>query len=198
MKMLRHIMIAVLAAGASFTCLAAVDNATPTANESLQSSPLTNAITPSSADGVLDFNVVSTSSYSGQDAAANVSVADIGATLALTDNTWRQTDQTFNITTATVLEFDFQSTAQGEVQGIGFDEDSDCCNDVRIFRLYGTQVWGNSDFATYSGGGQVHYQIPVGQYYTGNGMHLVFANDNDAGAGNDSRFSNVRVYEGTP
>ena len=113
----------------------------------------------------LDFNVVTTSSHSNQDVAGNVSVADSGTTLVLTDNTWRQTDQTFTITATTMLEFDFQSTVQGEVQGIGFDEDEEPFNDVRIFHLYGTQNWnlGNSDFAGYSGG-VVHYQIPVGQY----------------------------------
>ena len=142
----------------------------------------------------LDFNVVTTSSHSNQDVAGNVSVADSGTTLVLTDNTWRQTDQTFNITATTMLEFDFQSTVQGEVQGIGFDEDEEPFNGDRIFRLYGTQNWGIADFATYSGG-VVHYQIPVGQYYTGTAMRLVFTNDNDAGAGNDSRFSNVRVFE---
>ena len=122
-------------------------------------------------------------------------MADAGATLVLTDNTWRQTDQTFVITTNTVLEFDFQSNVQGEVHGIGFDEDADGFNADRIFKLYGTQSWGITDFETYAGGGQVHYQIPIGLYYTGSTMRLVFANDLDVGSGSDSRFSNVRIFE---
>ena len=122
-------------------------------------------------------------------------MADGGATLVLTDNTWRQTDQTFVITANTVLEFDYESTVTGEVQGIGLDEDGNLSTGDRIFKLYGTQGWGFSDFNTYAGGGPVHYRIPVGQYYTGNAMRLVFANDDDAGVGSDSRFSNVRVFD---
>lgn len=145
----------------------------------------------------LDFNVVSTSSYSSEDAAGNVMVADAGATLVLTNNTWRRTDQTFNITADTILEFDYESATEGEIQGIGFDENDDCCdNTARVFKLYGTQNWGITDFDTYTGAGQAHYQIPVGQHYTGSAMSLVFANDDDASSGNDSRFSNVRIIGG--
>jgi mono/diheme cytochrome c family protein len=147
-------------------------------------------------DCSLNFNTVSTSSYSNQDRSINVSVADGGATLVLANNTWRQTDQTFNVTPNTVIEFDFQSDVQGEVQGIGFDEDADTFNADRIFKLYGTQNWGILDFNTYPGdGSQVHYIIPVGQYYTGIAMRLVFANDDDSGVGSTSRYSNVRIHE---
>ncbi len=142
---------------------------------------------------ILDFNTVSTSSYSDQQQTGGVSLKDAGATLVLTNNIWRVTDQTFNITANTILEFDFESTAEGEVQGIGFDEDNSFENADRIFKLYGTQIWGIADFDTYSGGGRTHYHIPVGQYYTGNAMNLVFANDDDAGVGSNSRFSNVRI-----
>ena len=33
----------------------------------------------------------------------------------------------------------------------------------------------------------------IGQYYTGDAMNLVFANDDDAGVGSNSRFSNVKI-----
>ena len=72
----------------------------------------------------LDFNSVSTNAYSNQQQTGFISVQDAGATLVLTDNTWRVTDQTFDITADTILEFDFESTAEGEVQAIGFDEDN--------------------------------------------------------------------------
>ena len=88
----------------------------------------------------MDFNVVSNSPYSSEDAAGNVAVADAGATLVLTDNTWRKTDQTFNVTVNTVLEFDFESTVQGEIHGIGFDENSNCCDALRVFKVHGAQV----------------------------------------------------------
>jgi hypothetical protein len=101
----------------------------------------------------------------------------------------------FDIAADTVLEFDFESTAEGEVQGIGFDE-NDISNDaVRIFKLHGTQVSADiGDFNNYSGSGRAHYRIPVGQYYTGSSMALVIANDDDNLAGSNSRFSNVRIH----
>ncbi len=144
----------------------------------------------------IDWNAVGTVSYSSQDVSSNVSVEDGGDTILLTDNTWRRTTQTFNITPNTVLEFEFQSTAQGEIHGIGFDEDDTLTNDLRIFQLYGTQNWTGAiqDFDNYSGTSFVSYQIPVGEFYTGT-MFLVLTNDNDAGSGNTSRFRNVRVFE---
>ena len=146
----------------------------------------------------VDWNVTGTVSYSNQDASANVTVESADS-IFLQDNTWRRTTQTFNVTADTVIEFDFQSTSQGEIHGIGFDEDDTLTNDVRIFQLHGTQNWGsaNHDFDNYSGSSLTHYTIPVGQYYTGS-MFLVLVNDNDAGSGNNSRFSNVRVYEDVP
>ncbi len=46
----------------------------------------------------------------------------------------------------------------------------------------------------------IHYQggtqrmtIPVGQYYTGSNMRLVFVNDNDAAPTSTSTFSHVHV-----
>ena len=35
----------------------------------------------------------------------------------------------------------------------------------------------------------------MGQFFTGSAMYLVLVNDNDAGSGNNSTFSNVRVFE---
>ena len=144
---------------------------------------------------VLDFNSLQTASYSNQDAHANVSVRNGGATLELADNTQRMTLQTFNITPDTVLVFDFQSSVEGEVHGIGFDENDVFNDDIRIFQLFGTQNWNgsNHDFEDYAGVGRKHYVIPVGHYYTGSAMNLVFMNDQDAGLGSNSRFSNVRV-----
>jgi len=148
----------------------------------------------------VDWSTTATVSYSNQDTAANFTVEDGGDTILLEDNTWRRTTQTFAITANTVLELDFSSAVQGEIHGIGFDEDDTLSNDVRIFQLHGTQNWSgsNHDFDNYDGSGSfTTYQIPVGQYYTGT-MFLVVVNDFDAGSGNDSRFRNVRVFEDTP
>ena len=141
----------------------------------------------------IDWDVTTTVSFATQDAAANVTVQDGGDTLFLQDNTWRRTEVTFNVTANTVVEFDFTSTSQGEIHGVGFDEDNTLSSN-RIFKVHGTQNYGITDFDNYAGG-TTTYSIPVGQYFTGSAMYLVLVNDNDAGSGNNSTFSNVRVYE---
>ncbi|WP_295889083.1 M12 family metallo-peptidase [uncultured Thiohalocapsa sp.] len=152
----------------------------------------------------IDFGATPTSPYANQDAVGtgSVSVQDGGATLALLGNRWRRTDATFTVTPNTVLEVDFRSTAEGEIHGLGFDED-DILNDSRIFQLFGTQHWfralshgtpyTQADLGTYK-----RFRIPVGQYYTGTDMRLVLVNDMDTGArDNTSAFRNLRIFEDT-
>lgn len=141
-----------------------------------------------------DFAAVPTQSYGRQDFSSGVQIEDAGGTLALQNNTWRRGSATYTITPNTVLEFEFSSTNKGEIHGIGFDNDH-VLSQVNIFQLYGTQVFGEQAFNTYSPPGFAAYQIPVGNYYTGSNMSLVFVNDHDSGSGNTSFFRNVRVYE---
>ncbi|MEO1086654.1 MAG: hypothetical protein AAFY88_20665, partial [Acidobacteriota bacterium] len=110
--------------------------------------------------------------------------------------TWRRTTSstTFTVTANTVVEFDFSSSAQGEIHGIGFDADNTLSSD-RIFKVHGTQNWGITDFDNYAGG-TASYSIPVGSYFTGSNMRLVLVNDKDSGTlNNTSTFTNVRVFE---
>jgi hypothetical protein len=152
---------------------------------------------------VIDWNATPTESYSNQDVAGPIAIEDDGATFFMEGNRWRKTTDTFTITPFTVLEFEFQSTSQGEIHGIGLDEDDVLSNDLRIFQLFGTQNW-SSAIPLYKGdyptlGSFVTYRIPVGAFYTGDGFHLVLVNDKDSGtANNTSRFRNVRIYEQQP
>ncbi|MDA8019548.1 MAG: hypothetical protein MPN21_19055 [Thermoanaerobaculia bacterium] len=141
----------------------------------------------------IDWDVTTTSSFANQDGSATFAVSNGGDTITLTNNTWRRTNQTFNITADTRIEFEFSSTAQGEVHGIGFDEDNTLSSN-RIFKVHGSQNYGITDFDNYTSG-TVTYDIPVGQYFTGSSMNLILVNDFDAGSGNNSVFTNVRVYE---
>jgi rhamnogalacturonan endolyase len=120
---------------------------------------------------------------------------DSGATLYLTGSTWRKMTFSYTVTANTMLEFDYMSTKEGTIQGIGFDEDN-LAGSNRLFRLYGTTTWGISNYATYSGSTWKHYTITVGSFYTGSMAYLVFANGDTA---NDatSYFKNVKVYEST-
>ena len=147
----------------------------------------------------IDFNDFSIGSYGGtQDKSGSVTIESGGAALNLVGNRWQQIPFAYKITPNTVLEFDFQSSAQGEIHGIGFDTDLSLVSN-RAFQLYGTQNWGWAfqDFHNYPGDGSVqHYRIEVGNFYTGDMQYLFFVMDHDVGSptGN-SIFSNIQVYE---
>ena len=94
----------------------------------------------------------------------------------------------------TVIEFDFDSKTEGEIHGIGFDNDSRASND-RIFKVHGSQDWGILDYDNQYVGGSRSFTIPVGQFYTGNFDRLVLACDDDAGRAGTAIFKNIKVYE---
>ena len=155
-------------------------------------------VTPSQSQSAINFNDYTIGSYAGsQDAGAIASVEDAGATLHITGNGWKQIAFPYQVTADTILEFDYRSPARGEVHVIGFDNDLNL-SDVYGFQLYGTQAWGRQNFANYasSAPGWKHYQIPVGQFYTGSFAYLYFGNDHDvANANAEGYFANVTVYE---
>jgi hypothetical protein len=144
---------------------------------------------------VVDFGAASVESFeTTQDVDGDFTVGGGGDTLELSNNTWKRIDYGTTITTETVLTFEFRSTSEGQIHGIGLENDNGQTAS-RIFRLFGTQNWGEDDFETYSSGdGWVRYEIPVGDYYTGPARYLVFVNDDDRDVGSDSAFRNVRVY----
>lgn len=148
---------------------------------------------------VINFNDHEILSYGGRlDVEGPVTIEDNGVTLHMAGNRWKAIEVSYYVSEDTVLEFDFRSTNQGNVHGIGFDTDLLLSAD-RAFKLYGTQDWGFGDFADYAdtAPNTKHYQIPVGQFYTGLMRQLFFVNhhhdvDNPTA---ESFFSNVRVYE---
>jgi len=142
----------------------------------------------------IDFSSASFSSYSIADD-GNYTVQNGGSTLLLEDNTWQSVAFNYTVTSNTILEFDFRSTSEGEIHGIGFDTDANTSTSA-TFQLYGTQNWGVSNYNNYSGTSWVTYTIPVGSFYTGTFDRIFFSNDNDAGSGNNSYFRNVLVHEG--
>ncbi len=152
---------------------------------------------------VLNFNDFSIDSYGGaNDETGEPAIEDEGRTLRLVQNSWKKITGDFTITPTTILQFDFFSNSQGEIHGIGFDNDTGQ-QENRTFRLYGTQNWGYDDFADYASfAGQVRqYRIPVGEFYTGTFDHLFFANDDDSGKNAVSSFSNILIFDpaaGTP
>ncbi|HEY9596632.1 MAG TPA: right-handed parallel beta-helix repeat-containing protein [Cyanophyceae cyanobacterium] len=133
---------------------------------------------------------------SGQDKSAQVTISDDKTALQLEGNTWKKMGIDYTITADTVLKFDFRSTSEGEIQGIGFDNDNQLSSD-KLFQLSGTQDWGISKFDDYvTGSGWKSYEIPVGDYFTGEVDYLTFANDHDvANPTASSEFRNIQLSE---
>ncbi len=148
--------------------------------------------------GSIDFNNFATTAFSNQDGTGSVNILDGGDTLQLIGNRWRASTQTYTLTPNTVVEFEFSSSSQGEIHGVGMDEDNGLTAN-RIFRVFGTQAFGNAVTPQYTGGGAFQsYSIPIGQSFTGSGFRLVFVNDKDTGTlDNESQFRCVRVFEDT-
>ncbi len=137
--------------------------------------------------------------FSTQDVVTQaLSLADDFQQLQFSGNAWKKIALDYDVTADTVLEFDFQSGAQGEIQGIGFDND-EVLSDQTFFQLYGTQTWGKQAYRNYAAaaGTMKHYAIPVGKYFTGAMSYLVFGDDDDANAAAEVVFSNIRLYEPT-
>lgn len=172
--------------GSSWSSDIAIDNIALSSGGSTDPTPSCEA---------LDFNDYTISSFSNQDSAGNFSVNTSGSSLTLTNNTWKQIALNYTVTANTVVEFQFSSTSQGEIHGIGFEDDNDLTSS-RYFKVHGTQDYGVTNYDNYASGTKT-YTIPVGSSYTGSMDKLVFINDNDGGSGNNSTFSNVRIYEGS-
>lgn len=147
--------------------------------------------------GDINFNTYTVNSYDpNQDITKSFAISNAGAQLTVSGNTWKQTQINYTVTADTILEFDFTSTREGEVQGIGFDNDLSLSGD-KFFKVFGTQTWGIQDFDTYTTAlGTVHYTINIGSYFTGYTQYMVFGNDHDIASPNaNATFSNVKLYE---
>ncbi len=143
----------------------------------------------------INFNDFTITGFSNQDSAGNFSIGSGGSAISMTNNTWKYIALNYNVTANTVIEFSFSSSSQGEIHAVGFEDDNNLTS-TRYFKVHGTQNYGVTNFDNYAGG-TTTYTIPVGNFYTGNMDRLVFINDNDAGSGNNSTFSNVKIYEGS-
>ncbi len=146
----------------------------------------------------LNFNNDQIVSFGGAQDKGSFEVQDNGNTVFIKDNAWKAVNLNYQITANTVIAFDFKSTIEGEILGIGFDTDNNISSSY-AFKLHGTQNWGFVDFDNYPGNGQwKSYSIPVGQFYTGSFSKLFFMGDHDSGAQNgNAYFRNVRIHEGT-
>ena len=134
----------------------------------------------------------------GQDVGGVINYLDDDVGVELDGNLWKRIFVDYTITADTILEFDFRSTNEAEISGIGFDNDNGISSGL-TFKVYGTQNWGINNFDNYDGSGDwVHYEINVGAFYTGNFSHLFLVNDDDGGGDDgDGFWRNIVIHEGT-
>nr|WP_277603589.1 M12 family metallo-peptidase [Bowmanella dokdonensis] len=126
-----------------------------------------------------NFNDTEILSYAGgQDKTGSVHILEDGNVLRLQGNLWKAISLYTQIDKDSVLSFDFMSDSKGELHGLGFDNDDKETAD-KIFTLYGTQRYGNQTYSYTTPGQYQHFEIPVGQFYTGTFNKLFFMMDHD-------------------
>lgn len=142
-------------------------------------------------DMLLDLS--STQAFVEQDSRdGDVDATFGGMMLSLTGNRWRASAHTFEVTEDTVLEFDFYGFNFSEIHAIGFG-DVDSLDPEHVFQLAGHQNFGHQGYRY--GGGEESFSIPVGEFFTGSNMRLVFISDDDVGFNVTTSFSMVKVCE---
>ncbi len=142
-----------------------------------------------------NFNIIS---YGTNQDGGTHQLQDEGNTLYLQNNAWKAIMLNYTVTPNTKISFDFRSTVEGEVHGLGFDN-NDVISFNQTFKVHGNQAWGVLNYDNYPNNGSwMSYTIPVGQFYTGQFDRLFFTVDNDSGARTSNGwFRNVKIFEGT-
>ena len=146
----------------------------------------------------INFNLVKTISYGElQDVTKSADVGETSYELILTGNTWRSIPIDYEITADTVIQFDFKSDVEAEIQGVVFDNDN-TIDQQTTFQIFGTQKYGIQVDRYNNLGSTQSILIPIGQYLQGTFSKLAFVHDNDGyTVGANSVFTNVIVYEDT-
>lgn len=144
----------------------------------------------------LNFDKYTIAAYGGGQDQGSANVQGGGSTLFIQNNAWKSISYNQTVTSNTYLSLEFASTIEGEIHGIGFDNDNSISSNY-TFKFHGTQNWGLLDFDNYAPTSYVTYTINVGAYYTGVFDRMFFVADHDGGAKNgNSYFRNVIVSEG--
>ncbi|BAY82259.1 hypothetical protein NIES267_17380 [Calothrix parasitica NIES-267] len=124
--------------------------------------------------------------------------------LNIQGNRWQKLEINSTITEKSVLRFEFAGDGNGDIQGIGFDNNNaiNGQDGKRFFQVDGSQSWGIenlSQFIVGKSGGKDIYEIPVGEFFTGDFDFLTIANDDDrSNPDSESKFSNIRLFSDTP
>lgn len=146
-------------------------------------------------------NVQSYGGSSQSDSSFSATVTENGQGLKLEGNGWRKVDITgFEVDGDTTLSFEFKNNGEGEVIGLGFDNNDNirrADDGGNFFQLTGTQSWGNENISMGStdSDGFTSYSIDVSNFISsGDSFNfLTFGNDDDANTGAVSEFRNITL-----
>jgi len=151
------------------------------------------------SDYFIDFNI-NNDPAAGQDGNGTAVISQRGFKYTLTGNRWRAFDIPYIVDADTVVEFDFESTVEGEEHSFFFATNSADVGNGKRFKLFGTSSPSANtidDFNDYTlPDGTKHYVIPVGLFYTGTFSDITFVMDDDASEAGVSIFSNFKISNG--
>ncbi|MBC2596132.1 hypothetical protein H5P28_17830 [Ruficoccus amylovorans] len=118
-----------------------------------------------------------------------------GTSIRLEGNSWKAIPYSYTITGSTVLTFEIDVTAAGEIIGIYLDDDLQV-DTTQLFQIAGSQSGGYIGQYNYSGSGFQSVTIPIGQHYTGSVDYLILLADDDVAGLADATFRNIQLHEG--
>lgn len=140
-----------------------------------------------SIDGVTSSCTIQEEYDQGQNhvGASDVIVSSDGTSADMVGNLWRafSLPEDLEVTDSTVLRFDFELKEEADFQAICVDEDKELSDEKRCFVLANTQGWVmdmyNAPHMATLSETNVHFDIPIGKFFTGNMKYLVLLQDND-------------------
>ena len=128
----------------------------------------------------VDFNDYEVQSFSGPvaDVEGTASVEAQGAVLQLVGNLLKAIDLPATVTPYTRLEFDFRSSAEGEIHAVGTDLN---LAPEGVFKIYETETGGFTELEDYTPAAPdfKHYEVTLADIVTGEMTKLWFMNNQD-------------------
>ncbi|WP_395373812.1 zinc-dependent metalloprotease family protein [Marinicella sp. W31] len=125
-------------------------------------------------------------------------VKDEGTVLKMYGNSWKKVAFNYELTTSSVLKFNFKSVEQEpEYIAVGFIMQDEPDGDIRdnAWQIYGFLNFGDQTYNNYSGTLERTYEIPVGRSLQGQISDIVFITNEDVRRGHSSVFINPMLSE---
>jgi len=143
------------------------------------------------------------------DTAEDIIVEPDGSSVKLNGNLWKAfpLPEMVEVGPDTIMSFDFSLIEEAEFQAICLDDDLELTGEPnesgagkRCFIVANTQGWIsnmiNSPMLATMENTDQHFEIPIGQFFTGSFDKLVFIQDNDVDKNvGSSIFSNIEIYD---